>query len=230
MCEIWVQLIEGVVLVLGYLWLLYHVRTGNKNKWLTWVTVMLLLANVGVIMTWYGAYLIFLQGKRTALLTVELGAGVASKYVWFTTSHFLLAEKYAAMARKVPATLDNKPEDPPTRCRENTYSISLALNIIAPIIQGVGVGFLRYKGLVLNEQPPSWVAQLLTGSYIVSGIMMTISGVILIVSVIKIRNYFKSKGCEDYINTGMLLRHALSFGLYLLGTIIFYVVFCLYAF
>lgn len=33
-----------------------------------------------------------------------------------------------------------------------------------------------------------------------------------------IRRYFREQDATDYINTGMLLRHALSFGLYLLGT------------
>jgi hypothetical protein len=49
-------------------------------------------------------------------------------------------------------------------------------------------------------------------------------------SVLNIRNYFRKNDAEDYINTGMLLRHALSFGLYLLAIVVFFVVFCFYSF
>jgi hypothetical protein len=141
---LWAQPPEGLILLAGYLWLLYHVRTGNKNTWLTWVTIMLVLTNVGKMMTWHVLAEIYLNGSISALAAAELGAGVALKYGFFTTSHFLLAKKYAAMARRIPSVLEGRPEIFPTRCEEVSGTVLMVLNIMAPIVQGVGTGFLRY--------------------------------------------------------------------------------------
>lgn len=40
----------------------------------------------------------------------------------------------------------------------------------------------------------------------------------LIIGVLNIRAFFKRKNATDFINTGMLLRHAGAFGLYLVCT------------
>mgnify|MGYP003353146145 CR=1 FL=1 len=44
------------------------------------------------------------------------------------------------------------------------------------------------------------------------------SGVILVNGVLSIRRFFKEKNATDFINTAMLLRHGLAFGLYLVCT------------
>lgn len=47
-----------------------------------------------------------------------------------------------------------------------------------------------------------------------------ISGVILVVGVTRIRMFFKEREAEDFLDTKMLWRHALSFGLYLMSTVL----------
>jgi hypothetical protein len=60
---------------------------------------------------------------------------------------------------------------------------------------------------------------------IVFGISMDllwcISGAILVRSVYQIRDFFKRQNAEDFINTKMLIKHALTFGTFLIMSLIF---------
>jgi hypothetical protein len=50
------------------------------------------------------------------------------------------------------------------------------------------------------------------------GTLATISGVLLIKGVARIRRFFKEKEAEDFLNTELLWQHAAAFGLYLFST------------
>ena len=59
-------------------------------------------------------------------------------------------------------------------------------------------------------------------SYLV-GILQIASGIVLVKSVYSVHRFFKKNNAESYINTGMLLRHAAAFGLYLLTCSAYYI-------
>jgi hypothetical protein len=52
----------------------------------------------------------------------------------------------------------------------------------------------------------------------------------LVSSVFRIRNFFKAKNAEEVIDTRMLARHAIAFGLYMVSDLVRYSSFTLYAF
>jgi hypothetical protein len=54
-------------------------------------------------------------------------------------------------------------------------------------------------------------------SFNACGLLMIQSGFILVKGVVDIYLFFKKRNATNYINTGMLLRHAGAFGLYLLA-------------
>ena len=64
----------------------------------------------------------------------------------------------------------------------------------------------------------------------VEGIVQIYSGVILIKSVVSVRRFFVKNKATDYINTGMLLRHALTFGIYITTTAAYFVSFAVFTF
>jgi len=67
------------------------------------------------------------------------------------------------------------------------------------------------------------------GAYDCVGFCQIVSGLVLVTGVVKIRNFFKKQGAENFINTPMLMRHAASFGLYLVTTVVFFISFSLMA-
>jgi hypothetical protein len=61
------------------------------------------------------------------------------------------------------------------------------------------------------------------------GLFQLVSGYQLIVSVLAIRNFFKARNDEKYINTKMLMRHASAFGLFMVTDLVRYIAFSFYA-
>jgi hypothetical protein len=62
------------------------------------------------------------------------------------------------------------------------------------------------------------------------GVLQVYSGAILMNSVLGIRRFFVMRNATDSINTGMLIRHILAFGIYMATTIVFYVSYAVYSF
>lgn len=145
-------------------------------------------------------------------------------------SHFLLADKYRTISIKIPSKLDNKPEVETSHHEKVKYWVLLSLNIIAPVLMGVAAITLRTTVFIKEEKPSTFLSIFNAVAYDTAGALQTYSGVVLVRSVLSIRNFFRDKGKEDFINTGMLVRHALAFGLYLFITIIFFLAFTVYAF
>jgi hypothetical protein len=95
----------------------------------------------------------------------------------------------------------------------------LSVNIIAPVTYGWAVVNLRYDVNVLHHQESRSLKWIEGTASILTGVFQIVSGLILVSTVISIRRFFRKKNETEFINTGMLWRHALTFGLYLLGAI-----------
>jgi hypothetical protein len=228
--EIWTIGAVGLILVLTYLGLLVHILRGNQKKWLIAVTVMLMVSSFGSIMVSYALVEIMLKKQPTTIVVIILGAGVGVKYGMFTVSHLMLAEKYQQMSKRVPCVLLGLQETPQSDCSRWTGKILMALNVIAPIAQGTSCYFLRETQFVEKQKPPQWLPLFVTSSYAFVGMLLVVSGIILIKSVIKIRSFFKAQNASEYIDVPMLIRHSVSFGLYLVTIVCFFTVFSIYSF
>lgn len=54
------------------------------------------------------------------------------------------------------------------------------------------------------------------------------SGYQLLTSVLSIRRFFFERNAEHFINTRMMLRHAIAFGLYLSTAVVYYTLLSIY--
>ena len=79
-----------------------------------------------------------------------LSVGVTGYYGFFNVGHFLLADKYATIAKVVPAKLEGGTEEIPKPLSDGTYKALLSLNIVAPILGGVCT-FMFYEDIVVDE-------------------------------------------------------------------------------
>lgn len=99
---------------------------------------------------------------------------------------------------------------------------------MAPIMQAIA-SFLARGKIYRNEQPTTWESLFTSVAFTSAGTMQAVSGVMLVKAVWKIRQFFRENGAEDYIDTAMLWRHAISFILYLLSTTMLYTAVELYS-
>lgn len=106
-------------------------------------------------------------------------------------------------------------EAPKQQISETTHKILFACNIMFPLAAGVFV-YLYTKDLENPEKQPSMALTILDDVAIdLVLLVQLISGVILVRSVVRIRDFFKSKDEVDQLDTKGLFYHAISFTLYL---------------
>lgn len=60
------------------------------------------------------------------------------------------------------------------------------------------------------------------------GLLQTLSGYLMVTGVLAIRRFFQERNATNFINIKMLVRHAISFGLYLISTVADYGTFAIY--
>lgn len=78
--------------------------------------------------------------------------------------------------------------------------------------------------------PSDFEKRMIDLSWDFTGVSQVISGIMLVYGVLSIRSFFKKRNAEDFINTGMLLRHAGAFGLYMLSAGMYYGTHTIYSF
>jgi hypothetical protein len=184
---------------------------------------LLLLSACGTIMIGYGGYHVnaMQDGKLSSVLF--LGIGLSLDQMPFCVSHYLMAVKYQDMARVVPDLLRGKKEKPRTTTAKVIHWVLLTLNILAPLLYGWAVIDYDRTKHVLNQPTTDFQTWFCNITAYTSGTLEIVSGIILVRSILKVRDFFRQVGAENYINTKILLRHASAFGLYLLTSTAYFV-------
>lgn len=143
----------------------------------------------------------------------------------------MFAREYYAISKIMPLVLANK-EVPKTieKTDKRTNVVLTFLNILVPLYEGITymvvdevdtdhdkIYLMRYTVLIIAK----------------FGVILLqiVSATYLCCAINKIRLFVKrnsGRGCDDEINVGQLVRHALAFGLYLLSNVIMLFFFTLY--
>ena len=117
--------------------------------------------------------------------------------------------------------IEEEPEPKPTKCWSCTYWALLIANILCPAFSFYSS--YSYGVTKINGDPTTRLQDTLYDlGWDTVGLLQIISGIILVLGVLSIYNYFKKKDAEATINTRMLLNHGIAFGVYLLSAIIYF--------
>ncbi len=134
----------------------------------------------------------------------------------FNVSHHILAMKYREIAITGPfAVYQVQVPQSSVRRHQQLYWTLLALNILVSILEP----FFTIPQALKSRKDNSttllnFLACLLPD---LTGVLQLISGFLLIISLIKIRNFLSDKSKEVSMNTKTMLIHAVSFLLYILA-------------
>ena len=90
-------MISGVVMTMLFTIMIVHVYRGNKNSWLTTVSVMLVFSGIGALLLGISLYSIYVIELINNVVVLTLAIGVGLFYSLFMIAHFLLATKYRKM-------------------------------------------------------------------------------------------------------------------------------------
>lgn len=201
-----------VIMLTTYTVLLFHVRRGSRNKWITLVISLLLASRVGLGVEVTDNYIIFIRGKETDFLWHLNGVGYGFKITMFNLAHYLLADKYQQIAKTIPLRIKGKEVPPRSQCSAFIYYFLLVNNILS------GILFAFSLALVFSNPDVKWIVITKVGSTYWVNLCAICSGIMLVNGVWKIKKFFALQDTIDNINQGMLLRHSAAFGLYLIST------------
>jgi hypothetical protein len=198
-----------------YIFLLRHIHLGTQNKWLITVVGILIAYNIALIGWGAMATRLFVKGHRSAIDVDLFGFFVGMSAATFNVSHYMIAEKYQTIAKKVPTKLRGLPDPPVTKCEVVTDWSLLVINLLGGVMYGVtNIGYLQ-TALIHGNPPGTW-APLRVSSLWLTRICALISGVILVKAIFDIKKFFEEKKAVSFIDTKMMLRHSAAFGLFLL--------------
>jgi len=139
----------------------------------------------------------------------------------FGVSHFLLAMKFKRMSKAVPALLDGKHPKQNTKCDIIAFWTVIVLSILFPLLTML-VG-IEYRLRELHGyNTGKWILISKNISITGIGLIEVVSGIILVNSVYNIYRYFADRKKTDFIDTGMLLRHAGAYGVYTVCTFAYF--------
>jgi hypothetical protein len=212
-------IVAGIVASCVFVCLLVHIKKGNQNSWLTKVTSMLLISSVSSILVGISLYAMNVQELSAVIWIIIMEIGFGFHFAFFDAAHQMLAYKFSRMAINVPRLLEGQEEIKNTKGSKFMFKLITTLNFIAPIMYGVFGGFTRDAILARHVNPMPFIQTAFAVSIVFVIACVINSGVVLIVSVQRIRTYFVEKKAVDYINTGMLVRHAAAYGCFVVACI-----------
>lgn len=104
----------------------------------------------------------------------------------------------------------------------------ITANIIDPVIEGIAY-FETNDKIFHGKDSESWF-QLIAFSKMGVGLLQLVSGIYLMIGVLKIRKLINSGSSSEQINVAQLIQHFLAFSLYLLSVIVEYTFYAIFAF
>jgi hypothetical protein len=139
----------AVIMIIGYLLVLYHIRTGSQYKAITYITLWLIMSCTFGILTAITFYnLNIVDGEMSVLMIWLSGVAFTLQQLPFNVSHFELAWIYRKLSKDVPKAIkiaeregqtervtfsDLEPENE----RKKEYHLIMWCNVIFPILSGI---------------------------------------------------------------------------------------------
>ena len=97
-----VAIICSTILIGMYSRTLYHAVKGSKYKFIMKSVGALIASNVGTLMIVIANYELFVVGKASVGICWLLGLGFLLQDSTFNLVHFMMAQKYQAIANRIP--------------------------------------------------------------------------------------------------------------------------------
>lgn len=219
------QITLDALLVVLFSLTLVKVCRGSSLRIVIWLIILLIISNASAVIVELLIVGTFVNPTHTSPIVADVA--LATSYFiqmsTFSVAHWILAAKYRMNAAEMPLIVQGKqvPEEQRESRRRN-FRLVLALNILATFAELLFDIPLNIALFSTTTESPS--AFVLYGAIITPTVMtvfLVVSGVVLIRSILKIRNFYRDSGTESQLNTRALLFHAVAFGLYMIGVVLY---------
>jgi hypothetical protein len=142
------------VLMIFYFVLFVHIKRGNNNKWLMFVSALLVASNLLTVSKVYFAAKLFRGGTEDVneFNIVGMCFGNSGASLFFNYAHILLAYKYRNIQRTVPYRLKEQEPPPETKTQRVIYYMLMTICFLGPAIQFPASIWFRNTLLSVGEK------------------------------------------------------------------------------
>lgn len=149
---LWLSLVGVLVLIVMYFWTLLHTCAGSKYKFVINLLVMLLLSNFATLCVVYTNWKLFYLHDYVEGYVWLLALSVGVQDCMFNISHFVLAQKYRGIAKKVPLLLEKRRPQKPLK-EVMIESLLMTMNILVPLVEAILLVPFNTQALINNQAP-----------------------------------------------------------------------------
>lgn len=213
---------SGAVLSVAFAAVLVHIMRGSKNGWLIRVVTLMLVGSVAWAIQGVYFWLLIVKKGYTKINVWIYVTAISTGWFFFLLTHYLLAELYAKIAEEVPAHLEGKETPPRTKCDAVKHWVMVTSIFVGSVMLLTSCGIyysLKFVGQENVDEHTGVIAFKILAKIVIQVLLM-FPAYSLTMSVVKIKNYFKDKE-ENIVNTKMLNRHLIAFGVLLAISAIF---------
>jgi len=180
------ELICSCALIVAYIAVLAKVYWGTHFQIVTKILIQLLVSNIGTVINTYASYFLFIKERRSFRNVLLLSIGESVQDSCFGVAHWIFAMQFYRIGTDMPLIVDGRPLSIQTIVSRKLISnIMLGLNIFFPVLTGIILVFFNIK--VDKDNPPSAAIEFIAFfAPDVTGLLLTVSGVVLIIGVYKI--------------------------------------------
>ena len=181
------ELICACVLIAAYITVLVKVYRGTHFQIVTKILILLLVSNIGTVINTYASYFLLIKERTSFMNVLLLSIGESVQDSCFGVAHWIFAMQFYRIGTDLPLIVEGRPLSiQMIASRKLVSNIMLGLNIFFPVLTGIILVFFNIK-VDDKDNPPSAAIEFIAFfAPDVTGLLLTVSGVVLIIGVYKI--------------------------------------------
>jgi magnesium-transporting ATPase (P-type) len=140
---------------------------------------------------------------------------------FYDVAHWILASKYNQIASEIPYLLHEVSIPASSKaCHQRMFWVFLILNTLPAILQTVlGIPFNYYTYIDQNGRTANFFRYALIAVWVLGFCLICVTCYVLMLSVYKIRKFYKENKLTAEMNTKAMLLHVLAFGSFVISAL-----------
>ena len=222
----------ALVLIVIYTTILVLIkRESNEPSFVIYIILLLIVSNIGAIIEVGCNYVFTILEPKSVPLLQSFNAlqfvGGSIREGCFNIAHWSFAHEYYCSAAAMPYIFAR--QEMPESHQKNLAlfnKIILAINIFFVLSYDIlqfTINFMLTEHTDLDMTTKSALFYAWLSTHYGVGLMQLVSGIYLLVAVNKIRTFLVNQGMSKQVNYKAMTVHAVSFSLYNISIIVFYI-------
>ena len=223
----WIICFTSFILILLLTYTFCKIRAQSNNRFLLTIAFLFIISNVAAILVilftriWWNQYENEETVSRFCFVMEFIMIGV--REVGFHLGYWFFSYKYWLSSVQMEWLFRNNSQFQPSKRTKLVSTIFLIGNIFWPVVYCASAGFSLYNQYVVVNLPPDWVLSVYYSSELFMFILLLVSAFYLIDSILRVRRTIREFNLTKHLNSWIMMANMLTFGLFLLSDLLYYI-------